>query len=182
MLQNTTDKQYTEVIHTCREIFLKKTADYGTSWRVFRMITVADQLYIKAMRIRNIQETAKQKIEDPVEDEFRGLINYSVIGLIQLSLDSEEWELKVDEVAKLYDNSIKKAQELMQNKNNDYGEAWRNMDQKALTDLILTKILRIKMIIRNDGKTLVSEGIDSNLLDILNYAVFALILMDENKK
>ncbi|MCZ2396929.1 MAG: DUF1599 domain-containing protein [Chitinophagales bacterium] len=178
MMQSTTDNQFIEVIDTCKKIFLKKTADYGTSWRVYRMITVADQLYIKAKRIRNIQENVVQKIGDPIEDEFRGIVNYAIIGLIQLRITHDKWDLPVEEVAQLYDESVRAALDLLQKKNNDYGEAWRDMNQHGLTDLILSKILRIRQILKNDGKTLVSEGVDANLYDILNYAVFALILMN----
>jgi len=180
MVQVTTDHQFNEVIKGCREIFIKKTADYGTSWRVYRTISVADQIYIKAMRIRNLQEGTTARVEDKIDDEFKGIINYAVIGLIQLQLKDQEVEdLPVEEIAMLYDMQIKKAHNLMQNKNHDYGEAWRAMSQESFTDLILAKILRIKMIIQNKGKTLISEGVDANFHDILNYAVFALILLSE---
>lgn len=180
MVQGTTDRQFETVIKDCKEIFLKKTADYGTSWRVYRSISVADQIYIKAMRIRNIQEGLVPKVGDRIDEEFRGIINYAVIGLIQLDLKDQQVEdLDVDTVSDLYDKQIKEAISLMQSKNHDYGEAWRSMSQESFTDLILAKILRIKMIIQNEGKTLISEGIDANFFDILNYAVFALILLDD---
>ncbi len=175
-----TNNQYDEVIKACRATFLKKTKDYGTSWRVFRPISVADQIYIKAQRIKNIQELQTQKIEDDISAEFEGIINYAVIGLIQLDLNKSEVEqLPVAAVEKLYDEKITLAKELMMDKNHDYGEAWRSMSQESFVDLSLAKILRIKQIIANQGKTLVSEGIDANFLDILNYAVFALILIRE---
>ena len=175
-----TNNQYDEVIQSCRTTFLKKTKDYGTSWRVFRPISVADQIYIKAQRIKNIQELQTQKIEDDIFGEFEGIINYAVIGLIQLDLNKSEVEqLPVAEVEKMYDEKISLAKELMVNKNHDYGEAWRSMSQESFVDLSLAKILRIKQIIANQGKTLVSEGIDANFFDILNYAVFALILIKE---
>ncbi len=175
-----TNIQYDEVIGACRATFLKKTKDYGTSWRVFRPISVADQIYIKAQRIKNIQELKAQKIEDDINAEFEGIINYAVIGLMQLDLNKSEVEqLPADEVEKLYDEKIKLAKKLMLDKNHDYGEAWRSMSQESFVDLSLAKILRIKQIIANQGKTLVSEGIDANFLDILNYAVFALILIRE---
>jgi len=179
MTQVNTDLQYDDAVKECREIFFKKTKDYGTSWRVYRTISIADQIYIKAKRIRNIQEKGMQKIEDDVRGEFKGILNYAVIGLIQLDIhDDEIEELPLDETLKLYDEKILSAKKLMQNKNHDYGEAWRDMSQQSFVDLILAKILRIKQIIQNEGKTLVSEGIESNFYDILNYAAFALILSD----
>lgn len=181
MTQITTDQQYEKIIQECRDIFLKKTKDYGTSWRVYRPISVADQLYIKAKRIRNIQEGAVPRISDNSEDEFRGIINYAAIGLMQGIITTDEWELPLKQVAALYDKAIEKAVELLHNKNHDYGEAWRDMSIWSITDLILAKILRIRMIVQNEGKTIASEGIDSNFLDILNYAVFALILSEKSK-
>jgi hypothetical protein len=179
MTQVNTDLQYDNAVKKCREIFLKKTKDYGTSWRVYRTISIADQIYIKAKRIRNIQEKGIQKIDDDVKGELKGILNYAVIGLIQLDIhDDEIEELPLDETLKLYDEKVLSAKNLMQNKNHDYGEAWRDMSQESFVDLILAKILRIKQIIQNEGKTLVSEGIESNFYDILNYAVFALILSD----
>ncbi|HXR84274.1 MAG TPA: DUF1599 domain-containing protein [Hanamia sp.] len=179
MSQDNTDLQFDDAVKKCREIFLKKTKDYGTSWRVYRPISVADQIYIKAKRIRNIQEKGTQKIDDDITGEFRGILNYAVIGLIQLEIhDDEIEELSVEETLKFYDKKILSAKTLMQNKNHDYGEAWRDMSMESFVDLILAKILRIKQIIRNEGKTLMSEGIDANFYDILNYAVFALILSD----
>ena len=183
MTQVNTDLQYDEAVKKSRNIFLEKTRDYGTSWRVYRTISVADQIYIKAKRIRNIQEKGNQKIDDDILAEFRGILNYAVIGLIQLGIDADDpeyagEELSVEETLKFYDDKIGKAKILMQNKNHDYGEAWREMSMESFVDLILAKILRIKQIIKNEGKTLMSEGIDANFYDILNYAVFALILSD----
>lgn len=178
----TTDLQYDAAVDNCREIFIKKTKDYGTSWRVYRSISIADQIYIKAKRIRNFQEKGIQKIDEDVKGEFMGIVNYSVIGLIQLDIydddpdNDREEELSFDEAIKFYDSKIDIAKSLMQNKNHDYDEAWREMSQQSFVDLILAKILRIKQIIQNEGVTLVSEGIDANLYDILNYAIFALIL------
>ncbi len=178
MSQVNTDLQFDDEVKKCREIFLKKTKDYGTSWRVYRPISVADQIYIKSKRIRNIQEKGTQKIDDDITGEFRGILNYAVIGLIQLDIhDDEIEELSVEETLKFYDKKILSAKSLMQNKNHDYGEAWRDMSMESFVDLILAKILRIKQIIRNEGKTLMSEGIDANFYDILNYAVFALIFI-----
>lgn len=177
-----TNEQYDEVINNCKELFLKKTADYGTSWRVYRTISVADQIYIKAKRIRNIQELQAQKIGDDIKSEFTGILNYSVIGLIQLQINDEELEqLPVSVVANHYEQIVANAKKLMQDKNHDYGEAWREMSQESFADLSLAKILRIKQIVANEGKTLASEGIDANFYDILNYAVFALILIEEGK-
>ena len=178
----TTNEQYDKVITGCRNTFLKKTIDYGTSWRVYRTISIADQIYIKAKRIRTIQEKKQQKIEDGIKSEFEGMLNYAVIGLIQLEISSDEPEqLPVGNVEKYYDVVANAAKNLMLNKNHDYGEAWREMSQESFVDLILAKLLRIKNIISNEGVTVVSEGIDANYFDILNYAVFALILINEGK-
>ncbi len=177
-----TGEQYDFAIKNCRNVFLKKTADYGTSWRVYRTISIVDQIYIKAKRIRTIQEKQQQKINDGIVSEFEGIFNYAIIGLIQLDIDNDEIEqVPVDEVEKRYDQKVIAAKQLMSNKNHDYGEAWREMSQESFVDLILSKLLRIKQIISNKGITLVSEGIDSNYFDIMNYAVFALILIKEGK-
>lgn len=178
----TTDDQYDKIIDACRNTFLKKTADYGTSWRVYRTISVADQIYIKAKRIRNIQEGIAQKIDDDIKSEFAGILNYAIIGLIQLEINNDDPEdLDVTIVKELYDQKAAMAKALMKDKNHDYGEAWREMSQESFVDLSLAKVLRIKQIIGNKGVTLVSEGVDANLFDILNYAVFGLILIDEGK-
>ena len=178
---STTNGQYDKAVLSCQQIFLNKTKDYGTSWRVYRIISVADQIYIKAKRIRTIQEKGQQKIDDDRISEFKGILNYGVIGLIQLDINNDEVEeLPIDEVEKLYIEKISIAKKLMQDKNHDYGEAWREMSQESLVDLILAKILRIKQILKNDGYTISSEGIDANFFDIINYAIFALILIDEH--
>lgn len=178
-----TSGQYDQVIEQCRRTFLQKTTDYGTSWRVYRTISIVDQIYIKAKRIRTIQEKKQQKIEDGIKSEFEGILNYAIIGLIQLELDPEaEEQVQVATVATLYDQKVAAAKQLMLDKNHDYGEAWREMSQESFTDLILAKLLRIKQIISNDGITLISEGIDANYFDIINYAVFALILINEGKQ
>ena len=172
-----TNQQYDQAVQGCKEIFLKKSKDYGTSWRVYRTISVVDQIYIKAKRIRTIQEKGEQKIGDDIVSEFKGILNYAIIGLIQLDLQpGEVEELPIEQVEKLYNEKVAIAKELMQDKNHDYGEAWREMSQESFTDLILAKLLRIKTILSNDGKTIMSEGIDANFFDILNYAIFALIL------
>ena len=179
----TTNEQYDEVIQECRTTFLKKTTDYGTSWRVYRTISVADQIYIKAKRIRTIQEKRQQKIGDDIKSEFQGMLNYAIIGLIQLDIKDEQAEqLPVAEVERRYNEKVNAAKNLMLDKNHDYGEAWREMSQESFTDLILAKLLRIKQIVANEGQTLISEGIDANFYDILNYAVFALILITEGKQ
>lgn len=181
----TTNQQYDFIIKECEDIFLKKTRDYGTAWRVLRQISVVDQIYIKAQRIRNIQETGEQKvgnIGDDIRSEFVGIINYSIIGLIQLELtENDPEELSVNEVERLYHNYFIAAKTLMQSKNHDYGEAWRNMSQESFVDLILMKLQRMRQILSNKGLTIMSEGLDANFYDIINYAVFALILMDELK-
>lgn len=175
-----TVRQYDEAVKASKDIFLKKIVDYGTAWRVLRPISIVDQLFIKAMRIRTIQETGMQRVGDDIPGEFRGLINYGVIGLIQLTRgDSKIEEIPAETVSGLYDASIHLAKETMLNKNHDYGEAWRDMSEEGLVDLILMKLLRIRQIIANDGRTLISEGIDAGYIDIINYAVFALILIGE---
>ena len=180
-----TNNQYDLVIKECEEIFLKKTRDYGTAWRVLREISIVDQIYIKAQRIRNIQEIGQQKVEklgDDIRSEFIGIINYSVIGLIQLELtDNDPEELSVNEVETLYHKYFIAAKTLMLSKNHDYGEAWRNMSQESFVDLILMKLQRMRQIVSNKGETIISEGLDANFYDMINYAAFALILMDESK-
>ena len=177
-----TSSQFDKAIASCSDIFIKKTKDYGTAWRVLRIISVVDQIFIKALRIRTIQDVGTQKVGDDIKDEFKGIINYSIIGLIQLKLDDPKVEdLPVHDVQSLYKEYVTFAKSTMLDKNHDYGEAWRDMSQESFADLILVKLLRIRQILTNDGKTLISEGIDANFVDILNYAVFALILIDEGK-
>lgn len=154
--------------------------DYGTAWRVLRTSSITDQIFIKAQRIRNIEDKGTQKVNDDVRSEYIGIINYSIIGLIQLGLkDDSRMELPADEVGKLYDGFAAEAKSLMENKNHDYGEAWRDMRVSSLTDLILMKILRIKQIEDNKGATIISEGIDANFHDMINYSIFALIKLNE---
>ena len=175
-----TDLQYHEIIESCKNIFIKKSSDYGTAWRVLRTISIVDQIFIKAQRIRTIQEKGFQKVNDDIAAEFKGIINYAVIGLIQLQLETDApEELPIKRVAVMYETNIETAFSLMKDKNHDYGEAWRSMSQESFVDLILMKLQRIRQILINDGKTLISEGIDANYHDIINYAVFALILMGE---
>ena len=178
----TTTNQFDKAIERCKNIFIKKTIDYGTAWRVLRTISVVDQVFIKALRIRNIQSLAERKVEDDVQSEFIGIINYGLIGLIQLRLNNAAVEeLLIDEAGDLYDEAVLEAKNVLLNKNHDYGEAWREMSQESFVDLILMKLLRVRQILNNDGRTLISEGIDANYIDIINYAVFALILIDEGK-
>lgn len=173
-----TSQQYDQVIGSCKDIFIKKAADYGTAWRVLRTISIVDQIFIKAQRIRTIQQKGQQKVEDGIAGEFKGIINYGVIGLLQLQLPEEgQQEIPVSELSAMFDREVAKAKSLMEDKNHDYGEAWRDMSQESFVDLILMKLQRIRQILSNDGKTLISEGVDANYLDIMNYAVFALILL-----
>ena len=171
-----TNSQYETVIGQCRDIFIKKTHDYGTSWRVLRQISITDQLYIKALRIRTIQEKGVQRVNEDIYGEFMAMVNYGIIGLIQLSLNDRIEDLPLEEAVRLYDEKAAFARTIMENKNHDYGEAWRDMSQQSMVDLILMKLLRIRQILANDGKTIASEGVDSNFVDIINYSVFALIL------
>jgi len=178
-----TDTQYREVISACKELFLQKTRDYGTAWRVLRLPSITDQIFIKAQRMRSIQEKGVQKVGDPVHDEFVGIINYCVMALIQIKLEgSEQTELTAEEVLPLYDAMVEETMRLLDNKNHDYGEAWRDMRVNSITDIILMKLMRVKQIEDNKGKTLVSEGVKANYQDMINYAVFALILLNEAKK
>ena len=171
--------EFTNVITNCREIFTAKTKDYGTAWRILRTTSLTDQLFIKANRIKTIQETGVNQVGESIEGEFKAIVNYCVIALIQLKeTDLVELELDLNKATLLYDRYMNSAIELMTKKNHDYGEAWREMRVSSLTDLILMKILRIKQIEDNDGQTLISEGIDANYYDMLNYAVFALILLN----
>ena len=173
-------QQYHAVFGRCKDLFLRKTADYGTSWRVLRSVSIVDQIYIKAWRIRQIQEGVVQKISDSVESEFIGIVNYGIIALIQMELSAEaEIDLETSKAKRLYESHAGAVEELMLQKNHDYGEAWREMCQESFVDLILTKLLRVKQIIANSGRTQVSEGADANFADIVNYAVFALIKMGE---
>ncbi len=178
-MQNTnTVQQYDQVITQCKHIFIQKTQDYGTAWRVLRTISIVDQIFIKAQRIKTIQEKKAQQVEDGIASEFQGIINYCVIGLIQLEKGTDIVEdLPASTVSVWYDAKMNFVKNVMLQKNHDYGEAWRSMSQESFVDLILMKILRVKQILTNEGKTLASEGIDANYVDMLNYAVFALILM-----
>jgi hypothetical protein len=175
-----TVKQYDAVIKYCRELFVNKMTDYGSAWRILRLPSLTDQIYIKAQRIRGLQENAVRKVAEDERPEFIGIINYSVMALIQLELGvSSQPDLSPQKALELYDQKIAETRELMENKNHDYGEAWRDMRVSSLTDLIIQKLLRVKQIEDNKGKTLVSEGIEANYQDMINYAVFAMVLMEE---
>ncbi len=178
-----TDRQYDEVIDQCRETFKLKTIDYGTAWRILRPSSLTDQILIKAYRIRSIQEKGMMKVNEGIEGEFLAIINYSVMAMIQLKYDVEDanYDMNKDEVFQIYDALVSETKSLMADKNHDYSEAWRDMRISSMTDLILMKLLRIKQIEENGGQTLISEGLQANYQDILNYAVFALIQLSEGK-
>lgn len=175
-------EQYNAVITRCRNTFEKKMRDYGSSWRILRTSSLTDQIFIKAQRIRGIEEKGTHLVDEGPKGEYEGIVNYSIIALIQYELGSaEEPHMDIEKALVLFDKYATNALELMQLKNHDYGEAWRTMRVSSLTDLILSKIMRIKQIEDNQGKTLVSEGVDANYYDILNYAVFALIRIGEEE-
>lgn len=174
----TTSAEYDKVIAVCRQLFINKMADYGSAWRILRLPSLTDQIFIKAQRIRSLQENAVRKVDEDETGEFIGIINYSIMALIAIELGvADQPDLDVDEATRLYDEKVHITKTLMENKNHDYGEAWRDMRVSSLTDLILQKLLRVKQIEDNKGKTIVSEGIDANYQDMINYSVFALILM-----
>jgi hypothetical protein len=174
-MSNTTI-EYTNIINVCRDIFSKKTKDYGTAWRILRPSSLTDQIFIKAQRIRTIQETGENKVGESIDDEFIAIINYCIMAIIQVrETQLKSIELEPELAISLYEKYAKEAFGLMEKKNHDYGEAWRDMRVSSLTDLILMKILRVKQIEDNNGATLISEGIDANYFDMLNYSVFSLI-------
>ena len=175
-----TSNQYDSVVEQCRNLFTKKMSDYGSAWRILRLPSLTDQIFIKAQRIRQLQENDIRKVDEGEKSEFIGIINYSVMALIQLELGVvENPDLSSDEATELYNKHMTITKELMENKNHDYGEAWRDMRVSSLTDLIIQKLLRVKQIEDNKGKTIVSEGIDANYQDMINYAVFAMIHLNE---
>ena len=178
IIMKKTSQEYDDVIAFCRTLFINKMKDYGSAWRIMRMPSLTDQIFIKAQRIRSLQENKIRKIDEDEKGEFIGIINYSIMALVQLELGVvDQPDLNLQKATELYDAKIKLTKELMEAKNHDYGEAWRDMRISSLTDLILQKLLRVKQIEDNKGKTIVSEGIDANYQDMINYAVFALILM-----
>ena len=177
-----TSEKYDAVIANCRELFMNKMTDYGRSWRILRLPSLTDQIFIKAQRIRTLQENEVKKVDEGEKPEFIGIINYCIMALIQLEKGvADQPDLTAEETEELYDRHIGITKSLMENKNHDYGEAWRDMRISSLTDLILQKLLRVKSIENNKGKLLVSEGLDANYQDMINYAVFALILMSQHK-
>ena len=180
---NTTSQEFDKVIGICRDLYTKKMKDYGCAWRILRLPSLTDQIFIKAQRIRSLQENEVRKIDEDESGEFIGIINYSIMALIQLDLGVvDQPDLDFETAVQLYDEKVLLTKALMEAKNHDYGEAWRDMRVSSLTDLILQKLLRVKQIEDNKGKTLVSEGIDANYQDMINYSVFALILMGFAKK
>lgn len=177
-----TSKQYDAVVAKCRALFINKMSDYGSAWRILRLPSLTDQIFIKAQRIRSLQENVVRKVDEGEVSEFIGIINYCIMALIQLENGVvEQPDMDTEEATKLYDEKITMTKELMMNKNHDYGEAWRDMRVSSLTDLILQKLLRVKQIEDNSGKTIVSEGIDANYQDMINYAVFAMIHLGEGE-
>ena len=176
-----TSEQYNAVIETCRTLFINKMKDYGSAWRILRLPSLTDQIFIKAQRIRGLQQNKQRKVDEGEASEFIGIINYSIMALIQLDKGVVETpDILLEEAITLYDDKVALTKQFMMDKNHDYGEAWRDMRVSSLTDLILQKLLRVKQIEDNSGKTLVSEGIDANYQDMINYAIFALILLDQN--
>ena len=179
-MKETTTVEYEKIISECRSLFMKKAADYGTAWRILRLPSITDQIFIKANRIRSIQEKGVNKVGEDISSEFIGIINYCIIALIQDRMgSSEQMEIPLEDLMKTYDEFADKTKALLADKTHDYGEAWRDMRVSSITDIILMKLLRVKQIEDNEGKTLVSEGIDANYMDMINYAVFALILLNE---
>lgn len=174
-----TISEYKEVIKACKEVFEKKTRDYGTAWRILRLPSITDQIMIKAQRIRSIQEKGIQKVDDDIPNEFVGIVNYCIMAIVQMELPIEtSWELKFEEIEPLYDKAVHETISLHKDKNHDYDEAWREMRVSSMTDIILMKILRVKQIEDNQGKTIISEGIKANYQDMMNYAVFCLIKLN----
>lgn len=174
-----TSQQYDAEIARCKDIFLKKMKDYGTAWRNLRPRSLTDQIFIKAQRIKSIEEKGTQKVDDGIAGEYIGIINYCAIALIQLEMKNDQrMDLPYTEVETLYIKYLSQTKQLMEDKNHDYGEAWRDMRISSLTDLILMKIFRVKQIEDNEGKTIISEGVDANYMDMINYAVFALIKLN----
>lgn len=177
-----TEKQYQEIISTCKGIFEKKTNDYGTAWRILRLPSITDQIFIKAQRIRSIQEKGKNKVGEDIQNEFIGIINYCIIAIIQMQMNGkEEMEIPYKTLEPMYDKVALETQNLLASKNHDYDEAWRDMRVSSMTDIILMKLFRVKQIEDNQGATLISEGVDANYQDMINYSVFCLIKMNEVK-
>lgn len=177
-----TSKQFNDIIAQCRDLYTKKLQDYGPAWRVLRLPSLTDQIFIKASRIRTLQEATQRMVDEGEESEFIGIINYAIMALVQLELGfADQPDLSTEEAVDFYDKYAKMAHDLMMKKNHDYGEAWRDMRVSSITDLIYQKVLRTKSIEDNKGLTIVSEGLDANYLDMINYSIFALILLEEQK-
>lgn len=180
-MEEKTVGEYTEVIKACKDIFEKKTKDYGTAWRILRASSLTDQIFIKAKRIRSIQEKGEQKVQEDIAGEFVAIINYCIMAIMQVRMNGDEGlEIPYGQLEPLYDGIANETRDLLANKNHDYGEAWRDMRVSSMTDIILMKILRTKQIEDNQGKTLISEGVEANYQDMINYSVFCLILMGFN--
>lgn len=179
-MREQTEQQYQEIISQCKDIFAKKTKDYGTAWRILRLPSITDQIFIKAQRIRSIQEKGENKVGEDIQNEFIGIINYCIIAVIQMQLNgAEEMEIPFDELEPKYDKVANDTMGLLAAKNHDYDEAWRDMRVSSMTDIILMKLMRVKQIEDNAGKTIISEGIDANYQDMINYSVFCLIKLKE---
>lgn len=181
-MKGQTEEEYLAIIKDCKDLFKKKTQDYGTAWRILRLPSITDQIFIKAQRIRSIQEKGRQKVDDDIASEYQGIINYCIIAMMQIELkDDPRTEMEFSDLEPVYDKWSNATHALLADKNHDYGEAWRDMRLSSITDIILMKILRVKQIEDNEGKTLVSEGIIANYQDMINYSVFSLIkIKDEN--
>lgn len=181
-MEEQTVGEYKQVMKACKDIFLKKTKDYGTAWRILRLPSITDQIYIKAQRIRSIQDKGCQRVDEGITGEFMAIINYCVIALMQMNFTEEDGlDLAVEAVEPLYNQCVAETLSLLMDKNHDYGEAWRAMRISSMTDIILMKLKRVKQIEDNAGQTLISEGVDANYRDMINYAVFCLILMEFTK-
>lgn len=181
-MKDQTIQQYNEIIAACKDIFRKKTQDYGTAWRILRLPSITDQIFIKAQRIRSIQQKGTQKVGEHIDSEFIGIINYCIMALIQMTLtEADPMEMPYEDLEPRYDDAAQATLELLTNKNHDYGEAWREMRVSSMTDIILMKLLRVKQIEDNQGQTIISEGIDANYQDMINYSIFCLIKIKEGK-
>ena len=174
-METSTISEYKNIINSCKDIYLKKSKDYGSAWRILRLPSITDQIFIKAQRIRSIQEKNEKKINESIENEFIGIINYCIMAIIQLEMNNDKIEIPINTLETLHDKYSKETMKLLENKNHDYDEAWREMRVSSMTDIILMKLYRTKQIESNDGKTIISEGVKANYQDIINYSVFCLI-------
>lgn len=177
-MKRKTEEEYKHIVEECKELFKNKTKDYGTAWRVLRVPSITDQIFIKAQRIRSVEEKRHQKIEENISSEFKGIINYCLIAMMQIELSGDSrMDIQYEELEPLYDKFAKQTHDLLADKNHDYGEAWRDMRISSITDIILMKLLRVKQIEDNQGETIVSEGVIANYQDMINYSVFSLIML-----